>query len=721
MLTHNHTLTVVALAATLCSCAHPQPRRGGAPVTRSTPAANPLLEAFSTPHGVPPFAAIRPEHFVPAIKAGAAAQLAEVRAVVEDRAAPSFDNTIAALDYSGEDLIRSSRVFHSLLSAHTNDTLDEVAKQVTPLLSAHRDRILQDAGLFARIKKVYQAREGLELTPEQKTLLRETYVGFVRGGAELDAAGKTALKKINSELALAMLQFNQNVRKEDNASALVLERKADLDGLPARVVEAAAQAAREQGKDGKWVITLHKPSLFPFLTYSRRRDLRERMFSAYIRRGAGGNKQDNRALIKTIMTLRLRKAALLGSDTWAAFALDRRMARTPANVRKLLDRVWKGALPAAKREVEAMQAIIDAEEKPAFKLAPWDWWYYAEKVRQAKYDLDDDALRPYFKLENVLQKGAFWVAGRLYGLRFTERKDLPVYHPEVRVFQVKEKNGDHLGLLYVDYFPRKSKRGGAWCGELRGQMLKGGQRVAPLVTNVGNFTRPTRSQPSLLSLEEVNTLFHEFGHALHSLLSRTTYPSSGDNIKVDFVELPSQIMENWALEPEVLKRYALHHKSGEVMPRALMQKLARAQHFNQGFATVEYLAASYLDLAWHQLESMDGVEVAALEARAMKELGLIPQIVPRYTSTNFRHIFASDFYAAGYYSYMWSEVLDADAFDAFKERGLFDPATAKAFRELLERGGAEDPALLYRRFRKAEPSVEPLLRRRGLLAPASKE
>ena len=713
MFTLTPMLITVALAATLCSCIHPQPRPGGDPVT--TDAKNPLLEAFSTPHGVPPFDGIRPEHFVPAMEAGAAAHLAEVQAIVAHKEAPTFDNTIAALDYSGEDLTRAARVFHSLLSAHTNDAIDEVAKKVTPLLSGHRDRVLQDAGLFARIKKIYEARAKLDLSTEQRTLLQETYVRFVRGGAKLDDAGKAELKKLNEKLGLAMLQFNQSVRKEDNASALVLERKEDLDGLPARVVEAAAQAATEQGKESKWVISLHKPSLFPFLTYSKRRDLRERMFKAYIQRGANGGAHDNRALIKSIMKLRLRKAALLGFSTWADFALDRRMARNPANVRTLLDRVWKAALPAAQREVAAMQAIIDAEEKPKFSLEPWDWWYYAEKVRQAKYDLDDGALRPYFKLENVLQKGAFWVAGKLYGLRFTERKGLPVYHPEVRVFEVTEKDGSHLGLLFVDYFPRKSKRGGAWCGELRGQMHRDGKRVAPLVTNVGNFTRPTGSQPSLLSLEEVNTLFHEFGHALHALLARTTYPSSGDHIKVDFVELPSQIMENWALEPEVLKRYALHHETGKVMPDALMAKLARAQHFNQGFATVEYLAASYLDLAWHQRTSVDGVEVGTLEAKAMKEIGLIPQIVPRYTSTNFRHVFASDFYSAGYYSYMWSEVLDADAFAAFKDKGLFDQATAKAFRLLLEQGGAEDPALLYKRFRGSDPKVEPLLKRRGLV------
>ena len=688
-------------------------------MTRSAPADNPLLGEFQTPHGVPPFGEISVEHYLPAMEAGAAAQVAEVRAIVDDSAAPSFDNTIAALDYSGEDLCRAAQVFHSLLAAHTNDALDEVAQQVAPLMSAHSDHILQDAGLFSRIKRVYQARDSLDLSPEQRTLLCETHVHFVRGGAELDGAGQAELKQINQQLALATLQFDQNVRKEDNDSVLVLDDEAALGGLPARVVDAAAQAAQERGLAGKWAVTLHKPSLFPFLQYSRRRDLRRRMFEAYIQRGARDNDQDNRPLIKTIIALRLRKAALLGFDSWADFALDRRMARTPGEVRQLLDRVWRGARPAAVREVRAMQAIIDAEEEAPFELAPWDWWYYAEQVRQAEYALDDDALRPYFELDNVLHRGAFWVAGQLYGLRFAEREDLPVYHPEVQVFEVTDQDGDHLGLLYVDYFPRESKRGGAWCGGFRGQMVKAGQRVTPLVTNVGNFTRPTHSQPALLSLEEVNTLFHEFGHALHALLNRTTYPSSEDNIKVDFVELPSQIMENWALEPQVLEHYALHHETGQVMPRALMDRLARAQHFNQGFATVEYLAASYLDLAWHQLTVPEEIEVGAFEAEAMQQLGLVQQIVPRYTSTNFRHIFASTMYAAGYYSYMWSEVLDADAFAAFKERGLFDAATALAFRqEILERGGAEDPALLYRRFRGAEPTVEPLLRRRGLLAPA---
>jgi peptidyl-dipeptidase Dcp len=706
-------LATAALLTAFVSCAH-TPDKQGAPVKDpAPPTQNPLLGDFSTPFGVPPFDAIRTEHFMPALRAGIAEQLRAVKAIVNDPAPPDFDNTVAALDYSGLGLTRTARVFRGLFSADTNDAMDKLAEQITPLLTAHRDQIMLDPGLFARLKQVHDKRASLKLTPEQRTLLEEYHVQFVRSGAELDVGAKEQLKRLNKELALAMLQFSQNVRKEDNGFALTLEQKEDLAGLPARVVEAAAKAAQERGQQGKWVFTLHKPSLLPFLQHSSRRELRERLFTAYIRRGANGNAQDNRALIKTIMTLRIKKANMLGAKTWADFALQRRMAKTPTAARGLLDRVWTAALPAAKREVAAMQKLIDRTEKKRFALQPWDWWYYAEKVRQAKYDLDDGALRPYFKLDNVLQ-GAFWVATRLYGLAFVQRKDLPVYHPEVQTYEVKEADGRHVGLLYVDYFPRKSKRGGAWCGGFREQMQRGGKRVAPIVTNVGNFTRPTDKQPSLLSLEEVRTLFHEFGHALHSLLNRTTYPTSAEEIKVDFVELPSQIMENWAVEPEVLRRYAKHFETGKPMPAALIDKLSKARHFNQGFETVEYVAASYLDLAWHELASLEGVEVDAHGTKAMKAVKLIPEIEPRYLSSNFRHIFSSGYYAAGYYSYLWAQVLDADAFAVFKAKGLFDKETARAFRALLEQGGSEDPMALYKRFRGAEPSVEPLLKRRGL-------
>jgi len=558
-------------------------------------------------------------------------------------------------------------------------------------LAAHKDRILLDPKLFIRVKAVYATRAELALSVEERTLLEELYLDFVRNGAELDAKQKAKLEQVNKELALSMLAFGQNVRKEDNGFVLVLHKKDDLSGLPARAVTAAAEAAKARG-----------------------RDLREKMFKAYIRRGSNGNAHDNRELIKKIMALRIKKAKMLGAKDWATFALQERMAKTPAAVAKLLDRVWAGALPAAKREVAAMQAIIDGAEKPKFALAPWDWWYYAEKVRQAKYQLDDNALRPYFKLDNVLG-GAFWVATRLYGLTFVQRHDLPVYHVEVKTYEVKEADGRHVGLLYVDYFPRKSKRGGAWCGGFRDHVVHHGKTATPIVTNVGNFTRPTGAQPALLSLEEVETLFHEFGHALHSLLNKTVYPSSADEIKVDFVELPSQIMENWATEPEVLKHYAKHFESGEAMPDALIAKLKKAATFNQGFGTLEYLAASYLDLAWHQLESVEGVDVDAFGEGVSKKIGLISEIIPRYTSTNFRHIFSSGFYAAGYYSYLWSAVLDADAFATFKKEGLFDAKTARAFRELLEKGGSEDPMVLYKRFQGREPKIEPLLERRGLL------
>ncbi len=701
------------LLLTVPSCVHSPPKKG-APVTDPKPATNPLLSEFQTPMKVPPFDQIRTEHFLPAVEVGIKEQLKRIKAIVDSPTTPDFENTVAALDFSGEEISRTARIFYSLLSADTNDEMDKTAEKVAPLIAAHQDHILLDPGLFARLKTVYDGRAGLSLNVEQRTLVEELYRDFVRNGAELEAKDKDRLKQINKELALSQLKFGQNVRKEDNGFSLLLD-KGDLGGLPARVAEAAAIAAKAQGKEGKWLFTLHKPSLLPFLQYSDRRDLREKMYKGFINRGANGDDHDNRGLIKKIMALRLEKAALLGSSTWADFVLQQRMARTPAEVRKLLDRVWTKALPASKREVKAMQALIDSTAKPTFTLAPWDWWYYAEKVRQAKYNLEDGALRPYFKLDNVLQ-GAFWVATRLYGLKFLQRKDLPVYHAEVQTYEVTEADGRHVGLLYVDYFPRKSKRGGAWCGGFREHTVRDGKEETPIVTNVGNFTRPTADQPSLLSLEEVRTLFHEFGHALHALLNKTAYPTSGENIKVDFVELPSQVMENWATEPEVLKHYAKHFESKEPMPDALIEKIVKARFFNQGFETVEYLAASYLDMAWHQLSSLEGVEVIPFGKQAMEKIGLIPEIASRYLSTNFQHIFSSEFYSAGYYSYLWSQVLDADAFAAFQEKGLFDAETARAFRkEILEKGGSEDPMVLYKRFRSKEPAVEPLLRRRGML------
>ncbi|MFQ6108535.1 MAG: M3 family metallopeptidase, partial [Candidatus Aminicenantales bacterium] len=516
------------------------------------------------------------------------------------------------------------------------------------------------------------------------------------------------------ELSVLTLKFGENILKEDNRFELVIDKEEDLAGLPQSVVTAAAEAAKERGHEGKWVFTLHKPSMIPFLQYSEKRDLREKIFKAYINRCNHNDELDNKALLSRIVTLRIEKAHLLGYKTHADFILEMNMAKKPENVYGLLDQIWKPALEMAKKESRELQGMIQKEGKD-FKLKPWDWWYYAEKVKKAKYDLDEEMLRPYFKLENV-RNGAFYVANKLYGLQFIERKDVPKYHEDVKVFEVRDTDNTQVGILYTDYFPRASKRGGAWMNSFRKQYRMDGGEIHPIITNNGNFSKPTGKKPALLSSEEVLTLFHEFGHALHGLLSNCTYYRlSGTAVPRDFVELPSQIMENWAFEPEVLKMYAKHYETGEVIPQELIDKIKKASLFNQGFATVEYLAASYLDMDWHTLSEAGEIDVEKFETESMNRIGLIPEIVVRYRSPYFRHIFSGG-YSAGYYSYIWAEVLDADAFEAFKENGLFEPKTALSFRKnILERGGTEDPMSLYIRFRGAEPKVEPLLKRKGLI------
>jgi peptidyl-dipeptidase Dcp len=687
------------LAVLALSCAHPTTRGPRAEATMSAPdpTGNPLLADFDTPFNTPPFSRFQEAHYLPAFAAAMARHREEIQAIVDNPQAPSFENTLEALDRSGALLTRVAMIFFGLASANTNDQMDQIAQQVAPMLAKHQDDILLNPNLFARVQAVHKARAEAKLTPEQQTLLEETYQNFVRGGAELDAVGQAELRKINEKLSVIRVQFGQNVRKEDNAFALTIEDRADLAGLPERVVQAAEKAAAERGQAGKWVFTLHKPSLIPFLQSSQRRALRKAMLEAYLTRGAHGDERDNREILKQIVLLRTAKAKLLGYATWADFVLTRRMAKRPAAVAELLGRLWKAALPVARREARELQALLAADD-PEAKLAAWDWWYYAEKLRKARYDLDENELRPYFKLENVIQ-GVFDVATRLYGIRFMARDDIPLYHPDVKTFEVQEADGSLVGILYVDYFPRASKRGGAWCGGFRQTVQIDGQRVAPLVNNVGNFSMPTADKPSLLSFEEVSTLFHEFGHALQALLLETTYAATGEEIKVDFVELPSQIMENWAVEPEVLRMYARHYQTGEPIPDALIEKIRRSRTFNQGFETTEYLAASLLDMDWHSRvwteEQVGGLDVLVFEKESLGRIGLIPEIEPRYRSPHFQHIFSSDFYAAGYYSYIWAAVLDADAFDAFRQAGLFDAETAQAFRRhILSKGGAEDPAEL---------------------------
>ncbi|UCF78435.1 MAG: M3 family metallopeptidase [Candidatus Eiseniibacteriota bacterium] len=673
---------------------------------------NPFFSESETPFGVPPFDVIKERHYLPAFKEGMAQQQREIEVIVKNTGAPTFENIVEALAASGALLTKVRSVFYHMNSAHTNEQMQKIAEQVAPLLSRHEDDIRLNVELFRRIEAIHARRDSLGLTPEQGMLLEKYYKDFVRGGVQLDEDKKARLREINKELSLLTLKFGKNILKEDNAFELVIQNEEDLTGLPEAVVEAAAEAAAERGKKGKWVFTLHYPSMTPFLRYAENRELREKLFRAYVSRGSNPNKLNTKGLVAEIAALRLEKANLLGYKTYAEFALEENMAKDAAGVYKLLDEIWEPALRTARREAAELQALIQ-EEGQDFELQPWDWPFYAEKLRKARYDLDDRMLRPYFALESV-RDGAFAVANKLYGITFEERTDVPVYQEDVRVFEVKEADGTHIGIFYTDYFPRASKRGGAWMGSCRKQSRQGGVEVTPVVHNVCNFSMPTADSPALLSLEEVRTLFHEFGHALHGLLSNTTYRRlSGSEVATDFVELPSQIMENWAVEPEVLRAYAKHYETGEVIPQELIDSIHNARYFNQGFASVEYLAACYLDMDWHTITAAEKLAVDEFEESCMRRIGLIPQIVVRYRSPYFRHVFSGG-YSAGYYSYVWAEVLDTDAFQAFKETSLFDQTTARSFRDnILSTGGTEEPMTLYRRFRGTEPKVDALLKEKG--------
>ncbi len=674
---------------------------------------NPFFAPYGTPFDVPPFDRISIEHYMPAFEKGIADQKKEVEAIRDNPEAPTFANTVEALEATGVLLSRVGDVFFNMNSAETNDEMQAIARDVAPKLSALNDDIFLDPVLFARVKAVYDKRDKAKLNAEQRRLLQETYKEFVRGGANLSESDKQEFREINERLSLLSLKFGENILAEENRYELVVDNPADLAGLSQKDIDAAAQTAKDRGHEGKWVFTLHKPSLIPFLTYAENRALREKIYQGYCERGNHGDEYDNKEILKEQATLRARRAALLGYKNHAAYVLDDNMAKTPENVYELLDKLWKPALARAVAERDAMQAMVDAEGGN-FKIASWDWWYYAEKVKKAKYDFDDSVLRPYFELDNV-RKGAFETATRLFGITFEERFDLPKYHDEVRTFEVKDRDGSHLAVYYVDYHPRPGKRNGAWMSEYRQQKRVKGKDQRPIIVNVSNVSRATADEPALLSLDEVSTLFHEFGHALHGMLSNVTYASlAGTNVARDFVEMPSQVIENWATEPEVMKLYARHWKTGETIPDDLMAKMDNARYFNQGFATVEYLAASYLDMDWHTLAGNVPEDVIAFEAQRLNALGLIPEIVARYRSSYFRHIFGGG-YSAGYYSYIWAEVVDADAFQAFKEAGLFDRKTADRFRKyILAAGGTDEPMALYKKFRGREPKIEPLLERRGL-------
>jgi len=675
---------------------------------------NPFLSAWNTPYGLPDFESIKIDDYRPAFDAGIAQQQQQIEKITASTEAPTFENSLLAMENSGDLLRRVSKVFFALNGTMTNEDMQAVAKEMAPILSAHRDAISLNDALFQRINTVFEQREDLHLDPVQMRLLTETHKSFVRSGALLAPAEKESLKEMNKKLALLTLQFGQNVLDETNRFEVIITDKADLAGLPESVIQSAAETAvKRSAPEGSWAFTLHKPSLIPFLQYAEKRKLRQRMFTGYAKVGDNGDNLDNNRILEEIAALRLEKAKLLGYESHAHYMLDDNMANDPDKVYQLLNKVWTPAIAKAREEVILMQTMIDQDAH--FKLEAWDWWFYAEKVKKQQYNLDEEMLRPYFQMENV-RSGMFEVANRLYGLNFTELPEVPRYIDEVSVFLVTDKSGAEIAVLSLDYFPRESKRGGAWMSDFRKQTYKDGQRVLPLIFNVGNFTRPSGDTPALLSVDEVGTMFHEFGHALHGMLSDVRYRSlSGTSVAQDFVELPSQVMENWAFEPEVLQLYARHYKTGELIPAELVEKLEKTKHFNQGFATTEYLAACFLDMDWHTLTSLEGIEAESFENQSMTEIGLIDEIISRYRSPYFRHIFSGG-YSAGYYSYLWAEVLDADAFEAFKETGnIFDAATAQSFREnILEMGGSEDPMALYRKFRGKEPGPEALLKRRGL-------
>ena len=670
---------------------------------------NPLLVKFDTPFGVPPFEQIKPEHYMPAFEEGMKQQLEEVQKIIDNTEEPTFANTVEAMFRSGELLNQTSAIFFSQDGANTNKELQKVAQEISPKLAAHRDAISLNPKLFERIKLVYAKKDSFQLSDEQAFLFENMYKGFIRNGANLPDDKKEELKAINQKLSSLSVQFDQNLLAETNDFKLIIDNKDDLAGLPEDVIGAAAETAAKDSLEGKWEFTTHKPSMIPFLQYANNRDLREKLYYAYTHRGNNGNQYDNKQIVADIVKLRVEKANLLGYPNHAAYRLENRMAKTPERAFELLNKLWDKALPAAKKEAAELQKMIDAEGGK-FKLASWDWWYYAEKLRKQKYDLDENEMRPYFKLENV-REGAFTVANKLYGITFTEINDIPKPHPDAQAFEVKEANGDQLCILYMDFYPRESKNGGAWCGGYREHEVIDGKEIKPIVTVVCNFTKPTGDKPSLVSPDEASTLFHEFGHALDGLFAKTTYSTS--YTAWDFVELPSQIMEHWAFEPEVLKMYAKHYKTDEVIPDALIEKIKNSGQFNQGFETVEYLAASMLDLAYHTIAEPKELDVMAFEKDYLNGIGLISEIEPRYHTTYFAHIIGG--YDAGYYSYIWAGVLDNDAFEAFKETNIFDNTTAEKFRKnILELNGIKDALEMYIAFRGKEASIEPLLKNRGL-------
>jgi len=673
---------------------------------------NPFLKEYETPYKIPPFEDIKSEHYMPAFLQGMKEHLLEIDRIIKNSEDPSFENTIVELERTGKTLDKVSNVFFNLLSSNTNNEMDSIAQEVSPLLSAHSDKISLNKDLFNKVKNIYLKKDSLNLNTEQLRLVDETYKSFIRSGVQLSSNSMKELTKINQRLSSLSLQFDQNLLKETNEGYnLIIEDENMLEGLPEDVIIQAQKLAEANGHKNKWVFKPTRVSMYPFLTYSTKRGLREKLYTSYIKRGDNDNQKDNKNLALQMVDLRTQKANLLGYNTHADFVLENTMAKNTNQVKKLLDQVWEPGLARAKSEAQEMQSLIQ-EEGGNFKLAAWDWWHYSEKIRKLKYDFSEEEIKPYFSENNVL-KGAFDVATKLFEITFTERFDLPKYRENIRTFEVKDLSGDVIGIFYTDYTVRANKGGGAWMNTFRSQSKFDGKQI-PLVMNTCNFPPPNEDGVSLLSFEQVTTLFHEFGHALHGLLSDATYPSlSGTRVTRDYVEFPSQMMENWAGEPEVISSFAKHYQTNEPIPEDLLTKITKASKFNQGFATTEYLAAAYLDMAWHSQDTK--IEDAnAFEKTTLDNLGLVPEINSRYRSTYFAHIFAGG-YSMGYYSYLWTEVLEADAFQPFREKGIFDKETADKLKKYVySAGNTDDLMTQYKRYRGSEPKIEPLLKKRGL-------
>ncbi len=678
-------------------------------------AENPFIAAYDTEYEIPPFDKIKPEHYLPALKAGIEQQNAQIDSIVNNPETPTFDNTILAFEESGEILTKVEMVFFALTESDSSDELVKVAEEFEPLLSQHNDEVAMNAKLFERIKYLYDRVDSLGLNIAQQRAVKDYYKSFTRNGALLSDADKEKLKSLNTELTTLYQQFNRNLLNATNKFQLVVDKVEDLAGLPQSNIDVAAEEAKNAGLDGKWLFTLHAPSRLPLLQYADNRDLRQKMYEGYTSLASSGE-YDNAPVINKILKVRSQKAKLLGFENFGEYMTNNVMAGSVENAENLLMKIWKPAVEKVHEEVAEMQALADSEGAD-FKIAPWDYYYYAEKVRQKKYNLEESKVREYFPLDSV-RKGIFTMAERLYGVTFTEMPNAPKYNPEVVVYDVKDLQGNHVAVFMTDYFPRASKRQGAWMSEFKGSYTaRDGKSSRPIIYNVGNFSKPVGDTPSLLTLDEVETTFHEFGHALHGMLSKAALRSqSGTNVDRDFVELPSQMHEHWALEPELLKVYAHHYKTGEVIPDDMVEKLNAAANHNQGFMTTELVGAALLDLQYGKLNPTEDIDIVAFEKKVAEDLGMPAEVQYRYRSPYFKHIFGSDGYASGYYTYLWAEVLDCDAFELFKEKGVFDPETAKSFKEnILEMGGSEDPMVLFVRFRGHQPDADALLRSRGLI------